>query len=114
MIRRQSARKSFPTPSQNKNIKSGNNSTNNSNIEQNIKTYAKKEETKKGFDFENSRPMTSIPRVGDVIGFKILTLSEDGSSQLESSLFKMGTVLNVSEETQMVDILLHDVIKRSK
>ena len=114
MIRRQSARKSFPTPSQNKNIKSGNNSTNNSNIEQNIKTYAKKEETKKGFDFENSRPMTSIPRAGDVIGFKILTLSEDGSSQLESSLFKMGTVLNVSEETQMVDILLHDVIKRSK
>ena len=69
-------------------------------------------DSKKLMNFEKCEPLTSAPKVGDVIAFKMLTLSADGKG-FESSPFKVGSVLSINQGL-MIDVLLQDVHKRSE
>ena len=77
------------------------------------KKKKRKKITLKNIEFENCEPMTSMPSIGDIIAFKMLTYTTDNNCY-ESSPFNTGSVLSLNEDTQMVDILLSDVIKRSE
>ncbi len=103
-MRKQTARKSFPSPPFNNTngLNGGDNSSKNENKSFSLKTL----------DCGNCETLSETPQIGDIIAFKILTLSKDGNGY-ETSEFNKGKVLNVSSDNTMIDILLEDGIKRS-
>ncbi|CAG2121657.1 unnamed protein product [Medioppia subpectinata] len=73
----------------------------------------KPEEKKSTILFEELEPLTGNPNVGDLLAFKMLTMSSDGHT-MEASPFNVGSALHVNKDTRMVDILLQDTLHRQR
>ncbi|CAG2175079.1 unnamed protein product [Oppiella nova] len=118
---KQSARKTFSNKSQKRDntttaTTSGSNGKTVSETKVNGISDSLEEKTEKPksptISFDELEPLTVIPSVGDLIAFKMLTLSSDGLN-MEASPFNVGSVVCADSGSQMVDILLKNSLQRT-
>ncbi|XP_054155117.1 putative uncharacterized protein DDB_G0274435 [Oppia nitens] len=114
---KRNARKSFPKISKTT-INGNNDKLNTSESKSSDNNNTNKEETKEveketTIDFENSQPLVSIPDVGDIIAFKMVTKTKGDNDMLQSSHFMMASVFNINCETQMIDVILNKNLNRN-